>query len=244
MELYRTERRNSVAAATESRMKDIYPMLHKCSFFDGIPEDKYPNVLNCLKAVRREFPRGSSVLNIGDSSHPAGLVLKGSLEISMLDENGSQINVKHVPAGGVFGMAMACAGKTLSPVRLAALSDCELLLLDFTAILEPDTSDCPYRSRVSANLVRDMARQTLFLNQRLRIIGQKRLRSKIKIFLQCQHIGPDGTVHIPFKRSELADYLYSDRSALSRELGRMAQEGILEYSGQNIRILNMDFLKT
>ena len=225
-------------------MNDIYPMLHQCSFFDGIPEDKYPNVLSCLRAIRRAYPRGTSILNIGDSAHPAGLVLKGSLEISMLDEHGSQINVKHVPAGGVFGMAMACAGKAQSPVRLWALSDCELLFLDFTAILEPDLSDCPYRARVSANLVRDMARQTLFLNQRLRIIGQKRLRDKIKIFLQCQRIAPDGTVHIPFKRNELADYLYSDRSALSRELGRMAEEGILEVHGQNIRILDLNFLKT
>ena len=225
-------------------MNDIYPVLHSCSFFDGIPEEKYPNVLQCLHAVRKEFRRDSSVLNIGDHEHPSGLVLRGSLEISLLDENGSQINVTHVPTGKVFGMAMACAQQPVSPVRLRAMTDCELLFLDFTNLLDPDAAPCPFRNRVAANLLRDLARQTLFLNRRLRIIGQKRLRDKIKIFLQCQPLQSDGTIHIPFKRNELADYLYADRSALSRELSRMADEGILEYQGQHVKILDTDFLKS
>lgn len=230
--------------ATEPRMNDIYPILRTCSFFDGIPEEKYPNVLNCLHAVRKEFPKGSSVLNIGDHKHPSGLVLRGSLEISLLDEDGSQINVTHIPTSGVFGMAMACAQQSVSPVRIRAMSDCELLFLDFTNILDPVEPPCPFRNRVAANLLRDLACQTLFLNRRLRIIGQKRLRDKLKIFLQFQKVQKDGTIHIPFKRNELAEYLYADRSALSRELGRMAEEGILQYQGQEVRILDPEFLKS
>lgn len=230
--------------ATELIMNDIYPILRTCSFFDGIPEEKYPNVLNCLHAVRKEFCKGSSILNIGDHEHPSGLVLQGSLEISLLDENGSQINVNHISTGGVFGMAMACAQQPVSPVRLRAMTDCELLFLDFTNILDPELAPCPYRSRVASNLLKDLARQTIFLNHRLRIIGQKRLRDKLKLFLQGQPAESDGTIHIPFKRNELADYLYADRSALSRELSRMAEEGILEYHGQNIRILDADFLNS
>ena len=44
-------------------------------------------------------------------------------------------------------------------------------------------------------------------------------------------------IHIPFNRQELADYLGVERSALSREMGRMKDEGIIDYNKQNI-ILN------
>jgi len=43
-------------------------------------------------------------------------------------------------------------------------------------------------------------------------------------------------------RGELADYLCVDRSALSRELGRMQKEGILAFQGQQVRILDQSFL--
>ena len=37
------------------------------------------------------------------------------------------------------------------------------------------------------------------------------------------------TFRIPFNRQQMADYLNLDRSALSKELGRMRDEGILEF---------------
>ena len=233
----------SVAAATVLRMENIYPVLRTCSFFDGIPEEKYPNVLTCLRARRQCFTKGSSIMNIGDHSTLAGLMLQGSVEVSLLDENGNQINVNHIARGEGFGMAMACSQQEACPIRLQAITDCEVLFLDFTNVLDPDAPFCPFRNRVAANLLRDMARQTIFLNRRLRIMGQKRLRDKIKVYLQYQRTQPDGTIHIPFKRNEWADFLYADRSALSRELGRMADEGILEVQGHQLRILDADFLK-
>ena len=37
------------------------------------------------------------------------------------------------------------------------------------------------------------------------------------------------TFDIPFDRQQLADYLNLDRSALSKELGKMRDEGLLEF---------------
>ena len=43
------------------------------------------------------------------------------------------------------------------------------------------------------------------------------------------------TFTIPFDRRGLADYLNLDRSALSKELGKMQKEGILEFHKTNLR---------
>jgi len=41
---------------------------------------------------------------------------------------------------------------------------------------------------------------------------------------------------VPGGRQQLADYLWVDRSALSRELGRMAREGLVAVAGRRFRI--------
>ena len=116
-------------------MKEIYPLLHNCSFFEDIPESYYGETLTFLKATQRVFTKYESVLNIGDEIRPAGFVLKGSLEISILDEDSREINVTHINEGNVFGMAIALSGNVKSPIRLKALKDSSILFLDLSPLL-------------------------------------------------------------------------------------------------------------
>ena len=242
--LYLFQKGKSVAMATSiDVMDDITPILKTCSFLDAIPETRYANVLNCLKSRRKQFQKDDTILNIGDHKQLAGVVLRGTAEISFLDEGGSQINVDHISAGKVFGAVLVCSQQETSPIRMRAITDCDILFLDFTVLLQNDMPPCPFRAQVASNLLRDFARQAQFLNQRLRIISQKRLRDKIKVCLQAQPMDASGTIRLPFKRNEWADFLYADRSALSRELSRMSEEGIISYQGKSIRILDPNFLK-
>lgn len=181
-------------------------------------------------------------MNIGENSQAAGIILSGTVELAFHDENGNQINVNHISSGQMFGVDLACSKQAPSPIQLRTITDCEALFLDFSPLLDADAPPCPYRARVAANLLRDFAQQTLFLNLKLRILGQKRLRDKIKIYLQHQHISNNGRIVLPFSRHELADFLYVDRSALSRELGRMRTEGTLSFNGRTIVLLDRSFL--
>ena len=95
---------------------------------------------------------------------------------------------------------------------------------------------------MTANLLQEMGRGALFLNQKMRILAQNRLRNRIKVYLQGLPVAPNGEIRLEMGRGEMADYLCVDRSALSRELGRMQKEGILTYQGQVIQILDSEFL--
>lgn len=83
--------------------------------------------------------------------------------------------------------------------------------------------------QVTANLMQEFARQVLAFNTKVRILGQKRLRDRLKIYLQTLTTDDDGVYTLPYSRSALADFLCVDRSALSRELCRMRDEGILSF---------------
>lgn len=77
----------------------------------------------------------------------------------------------------------------------------------------------------------------------MRILAQNRLRNKLKLYLQSLAIGPEGDLCLNMGRSELAEYLCVDRSALSRELSRMQKEGILTVQGQHVHMLDKGFLE-
>ncbi len=234
---------SSVAMATVKITEKLTQTLAECSLFEGIPEEKFPNLLSCLQAKRTEYQKNETILNIGDRSRKAGIVLSGSVVMSFPDESGHEINVRHISECDIFGTDLACLQGGTSLLQLRAVSDCAVLSLDFSSLMEEKDNFCPFRMRFASNLLKNFARQSQFLNLRMRIISQKRLRDKIKVCLQDIPADETGTIHLPFKRNDWADFLYADRSALSRELSRMADEGIIAYRGQQICVLDRNFLK-
>lgn len=224
------------------KFNEIHRTIRQCGLFSGIPENAYSEVLSALNARQESYRKNETVLNIGDLSRRAGIIISGAIEVAFYDEIGNCVNVNHFGAGEMFGAALVCAHVKNSPMHISAASDCHILFLDFEALMLPELSVSPHCMRIALNLMQDFARRSLFLNQKIRIMGQKKLRDKIKIYLASLPSGVDGRINIPFSKTELAEYLYADRSALSRELSRMRDEGILDWSGRTIRILDRDFL--
>lgn len=224
-------------------MNSINHILNKVHFLRGIPESGYEKVLNCLQAKRKSFSSGESIVNVGSSSL-AGVILSGTAEIVFYDEIGNKINTNHLYPADPFGLGVVLAGRKTCPVRIRSLSECEILFLDFSRLLDASSCTCQYRMQITANLLQTLAELNLFLNLKLRISCQKHLRDKVKIYLQSQHFSETGEVQLPFSRQELADFLYVDRSALSRELGRMRNEGILSFNGRKLVMLDKSFLSS
>lgn len=216
-------------------------VLEHSSIFRQLPKDKYPNVLRCLNARVVDYPQDASIAALGDSSGCSGILLTGMLEEYLVDENGNQIIINHLRSGDVFGAESVCAGQVASHVYIHTVEKSKILMLDFAALLSEKTFSCSCRMQVTTNLMQEFARQVMFFNSKIRILSQKKLRDKLKIYLQTLEIAPDGTVCLPYTRRELSEYLYADRSALSRELCKMRDEGILNFSGSRLQILDPDF---
>ena len=210
--------------------------------FHGIQPRRYRDVLDCLHASVHQYPRNTHLVELGEQSHNTGILLDGTVEEFLYDENGNQVSICRLASGQIFGAELACTGWSTSPVCLRADSDCTVLRLDFSALMSQQTMSCPCRMQVTTNLMQEFARQVMFFNSKIRILSQKKLRDKLKIYLQTLEIAPDGTVCLPYSRRELSEYLYADRSALSRELCKMRDEGILNFSGSRLQILDPDFL--
>ena len=209
-------------------MKKAFPVMKTCPLFAGIAESDYENLLAALSAKEDFFPKNETVIQIGDSGKRAGLVLSGVLEVSFYDENATLVSVTRIEPGNVFGAML--------------LSDCTLLFLDFSRLLQNAARQSTAETQLAANLLGYFARRSFLLTQKIRILGQKKLRDKLKLYFTTLPKQKNGIRKLPLSKTELASFLYADRSALSRELSRMQEEGIIAMDGKEIVILDPDFL--
>ena len=70
------------------------------------------------------------------------------------------------------------------------------------------------------------------------IVIKKTLRDKIMTYLSNEAEAQQSTYFtVPLGRVELADYLLVDRSALTRELNNMRDDGIIDFDRNTFRIL-------
>ena len=212
------------------------------ALFAGIDEGSYEELLAYLDGTVRSYEEGSLLVRIGDAQARVGMVVEGDIEVGFYDESGSLANVTRMRPGDVFAESIACAGVP-SPVQALASEDSTVLWLSADRIRRAGSFGAPCSAGcMLGNLVGLLSSKNVFLNRKVHILAQKRLRDRVKLYLNDCTSG-SGQQRASFSRSELARYLCVDRSALSRELGRMRDEGIVRLDGKDITVVDVSFLK-
>lgn len=219
-------------------MRKYFDSLLAHPLFQGIEQEDLENMLQCLDARSREYGESDMIFLSGDTAKRIGLVLDGEAQVQRYDIMGNRFIQAVLAAGDLFGETFACAGVDTLPVSVAAVSRCLVLLMDYQKIITTCQSSCVFHNRLIENMLRILAQKNLFLNRRLEAVSARNIRQKLLIYLMEQAgQARSRKFVIPLNRQELADYLAVDRSALSRELGLMQQEGVLRYSRNRFELL-------
>ena len=75
------------------------------------------------------------------------------------------------------------------------------------------------------------------MTRKVEHMSQRTLRDKVLSYLSSEAVRAGGKEFaISFNRQQLAEYLSVDRSALSAELGKMRDEGILEFRKNHFKL--------
>ena len=139
--------------------------------------------------------------------------------------------------GRSFAEALACVQTPYSPIQLKALTNCTIMLINLKGIISGSSCPCSYQLNLTTNMLKILASQNVFSNLKLRIANQKSLRDRILIYLHSLAPDSEGYLHVPFTQTALAEFLGVNRSALSRELGRMQDENLIEVNDKKMKLL-------
>ncbi|MGI6403290.1 MAG: Crp/Fnr family transcriptional regulator [Oscillospiraceae bacterium] len=205
--------------------------------FQGISTRNLTSMLGCLDARIARYSKENAIFLAGSPPRWVGIVLRGAVQVVWDDIFGNRSILAKLLAGDLFGEAFACAESEILPVSVIAVTDCEVLLMDYKRIITTCSSSCTFHSHLIENMMRVLALKNLNLNQKIEILSARSIREKVMVYLSLQAAEQGSSrFRIPFNRQELADYLSVERSALSRELGAMEREGLISFSKNDFEL--------
>ena len=210
--------------------------LKQVILFRGMTDEEIRDCLESLSYGIRRFEKGAILLHAGQTTRRMGIVLSGSVTIESADQWGNLTILSHVGKNGFFAETYALLEDSVMLVDVRANEDCEIMFLDLSS-LRQGPSGSVWRSRITANLLTISAQKNRTLSSRIFHTSSKSLRGRILSYLNTISIEQDSReFDIPFDRQQLADYLNVDRTALSKELGRMQKEGLIRFRKNHFSI--------
>lgn len=206
-------------------------MLGDTWLFRGIEAEDIDAMLSCLSAEFKKFQKGQMIYRAGETTDMVGVILSGRVHIFKDDFWGDRSILSEIGLGDIFGETYAELPSVELEVNVMATEDSEILFLNVGKIMTTCSSSCRFHSRLIHNLLAVTAQKNLMLTRKMEYMAQRTIREKLLTYLsaESQRSGSP-RFEIPFNRQQLADYLSVDRSAMSRELCRLRDEGVLEFN--------------
>lgn len=208
-------------------------ILCSLKIFDGVAPEQCEALIAGLHGYERKYREQDIIWEQNEQYTAMGIVLKGSIQATNISRDEPQI-IQQFHAGSCFGEAVAFGGQ-FSWAGIRAITPARILFLPAAGILEREREDGV--SILMRNLLKEMSAKVGILNVKNQLLSEPRLRARILMYLHTLKEDSNGWRQISFSHKELAQYLNVNRSAFSRELSRMKEEGVLKVNGKRVKLL-------
>lgn len=210
--------------------------IYSLALFRGIPPEECGEMMapGCVRTA--DFEKGAVLFRTGDVTGEFGVLLSGEVHVESGDLWGNRVILHSIPAGHAFAETYALCGVPMM-ADVIAVQYSRVLFIRLAALLDEANSAQPWYPKLLRNLTLLFARKNLAWSGRVFCLSAKGIRSRVMMYLSAQAAQAGSTeFSIPFDRQQLADYLNVERSALSKELGRMQKEGILTFRKNHFQL--------
>ncbi|NLC02803.1 MAG: Crp/Fnr family transcriptional regulator [Tissierellia bacterium] len=181
------------------------------------------------------------IYNYCDYIQYAGIPLEGVVFETMINSSHNEYGVRNYNEGEIFGDEYSFSNSERPVSQFVSRTNSTVLFLKISTLFNPRTVNCPRVTKLIQNLLQESYANNLSQNKNIYILIQKQIRSRLIIYLS-RFEPKNNTITLPFNRSELANRLGVERSALSRELSRMKAEHLIDFQKNKIYILKKNLL--
>lgn len=218
-------------------MEDFLPILNKCRLFNGLSEDCIRQVLLPL-GTAQSYSKNTQLITPHQQVDWFGVVLEGCIQILQIFSNGATSLMQNLLPSFGLGLDLICTNSRLSPYYAISSTPVQVLIFPAEVLLQPGKIPEADRLAMQGNFLTLLSQENMRKHNRMAILSQRGLRDRVLTYLSLQASHKEASsFHIPFSREELADFLCVNRSALSHELSRMEQEGLIRFRKDRFTLL-------
>ena len=222
-------------------MKDlIIKAFQTHPMFKGISLTNCETLMHCLGCTEKAYNKEQIIPTAGIYARQIGIVVSGCIHTIQEDVWGRRAFLSYAKDDGIFGEVLLGGSSDERGIIFKAAEPTTVMYLPADRILHPCRNSCPFHHELSRNLFRMISNSNAELTEKIEITSKSSLREKILTYLSIESRRNGSTrFTVPLNRTEMADYLCTNRSALSRELSKMKKDGIIDYESNTFRILNV-----
>lgn len=217
--------------------KDL-DIIKTSTLFSGLTENELQEALHALHARKKSYKKEELLLMAGDLTDDFGMVLSGSVTIESNDIWGGRTILNHAAAGDYYAEAFSIMPDEPLYVDVLANEPTTVALFDMSRLQALKDSTPSWLTKLLSNLLTISIQKNMILSMRSFLTSPKSARGRVMAYLNSIAMKTHRTeFDIPFDRQHMADYLNLDRTALSKELSRMRDDGLITYRKNHFRII-------
>ncbi len=201
--------------------------------FRKISEEQKKTLFKNLEAVTLSYDKDCSILSTFKINNILAIVTKGNIQVLKTDYNGNRTLVEELRENAVFGSKISFLID--DECELITQEPSQIILLDYYNLLNYNDASDPVYNQFLINILEITIDIITQRNERIKVLTQRSIRDKLLEYfkLRSEEAGSLSFV-LPFSFTDLADYLAIDRSAMTREMKYLKEEGFITVKGRKI----------
>ena len=219
-------------------MKKIIDIISEIPFFNGLSDSQLQEIEQI--AVNKQLNKDTFIFSEGDESNGFYVVVVGQVKIFKLSPDGKEQILHILGPGEPFGQVAVFSGRSF-PANAQVIAKSRLLFFskkDFIDLIKRNPSLALNILGVLSTRLRQFAIQ-------IENLSLKEVPGRLASYLiyLAEELGNEYDVDLPISKGQLASLLGTIPETLSRIFARMSEQGLIEVSGRNIRLIDRSRLE-
>ena len=203
--------------------------------FNNISELDKAKILSDLEVQTLFFKKNKIILSNVREENIIGVVLDGYLQIVKNNYNGTKTIIEDLKRNSIFTTKASFISN--NEYNVITKEDSKIMLIDFENVLNY-VKNTNYFTIFLKNLLKIMSDKNEESNERVQILSNSSIRNKLLSYFKIMSKrNKSKIIYLPFNFTDLADYLAINRSAMTRELKLLREEGFIEINNKKIKLL-------
>lgn len=206
------------------------------NIFEGISEKNKRKLLKNLGADTLHYKKDESIIRLFKDDNIINFIVKGNVKVVLNNINGNQIVTEDLYDGDVFSSTINYIDE--NETDAIATEDTEIISMNQKDIIDFKDNSKSYYNIFIKNLFIIMTKKISERNERIQILTKKTIRYRLLEYFEIMRKKNNSlNIYLPYNYIDLAAYIAVDRSAMSRELSNLKDEGFINIKGKKITIL-------
>lgn len=201
------------------------------TLFKNISGEDFNIICDKLHPLIKMYFKGESIQSQGNIVEKIGIILDGKVLFIKYHYDGTSQILQTFHNNDIIGLEAVSSTFFTSPGMLIADSDCIIVFFSYSDFFTTDIISDTCKITLLQNMNNILSDENIKIMYKVDVLSKRTIRDRVITYLSIiSEKRNSRTFDIGMNQDQFAQYLCTNRSALSKELNDMRREGLINFS--------------